>query len=113
MEFKKEVKDMYKNRITFGDLLKAHRILKGISQEELSIACFWQRDRSCISKLERKIRNPKNDTVNILAEGLNLKGREKALFSLLGRLNYLHRTETSILTAIKNGELVRAKNYSR
>ena len=105
---------MYRNQMTFGELLRAHRILQGISQEELSWYCAYQRDRSCISKLERKIRKPNPDTINILATGLNLKGRQKALFQLLGRLQCLSRTETKVLDSIlQDGDIVYAKNYER
>jgi len=104
---------MYRNQMTFGDLLRAHRILKGISQEELSEMCNYWRDRSCISKLERKIRKPSFETLEILTDGLNLKGREKALFNLLGRLQYLSRTESSVITAIQCGDLAYAKTYNR
>jgi len=104
---------MYANRITFGDLLRAHRIIKGISQEELSERCLYFRDRSCISKLERKIRKPSIDTLKILAGGLELKGRQKAIFDLLGRLQYLSRTEDGVLNTVNNGDILYAKTYAR
>ena len=104
---------MYRNFMTFGDLLRAHRILKGISQQELSKMCNYWRDRSCISKLERKIRNPSFETLDILTNGLDLKGRQKALFNLLGRLHYLSRTESDVLNAIHDGDLTYAKTYDR
>jgi len=104
---------MYRNFMTFGDLLRAHRILKGISQQELSESCFYQRDRSCISKLERKIRNPSFETLDILADGLDLKGRQKAVFNLLGRLHYLSRTESDVIDTILGGDIAYAKSYKR
>lgn len=109
-----EETSMYRNYLTFGDLLRAHRILQGISQEELSETCDYLRDRSCISKLERKIRKPKPKTVEILAAGLNLKGRQKALFQLLGRIGSLSRYESFVFDAIINhGDMSYAKAYAR
>jgi hypothetical protein len=63
------------------------------------------RDRSCISKLERKIRKPNPETVEILTEALNLKGRQKALFQLLGRVGPLSRNKTTVMNAILKGDV--------
>jgi transcriptional regulator with XRE-family HTH domain len=58
----------------FGDLLRRHRVLAGITQEELA-----QRARlsaRAISDLERGVkRTPSRDTVRLLVEALGVSGK--------------------------------------
>jgi LuxR family maltose regulon positive regulatory protein len=63
----------------FGGLLRRHRVLAGITQEELA-----QRARlsaRAISDLERGVkRRPRRDTVRLLVEALRLSGEARAAF---------------------------------
>jgi LuxR family maltose regulon positive regulatory protein len=63
----------------FGDLLRRHRVLAGITQEELA-----QRARlsaRAISDLERGVkRTPSRDTVRLLVEALGVSGEARAAF---------------------------------
>src|SRR5829696_9088811 len=58
----------------FGDLLRRHRVLGGMSQEELAERA--RLSARAISDLERRVkRTPRRDTVQLLAEALELSGR--------------------------------------
>ena len=58
----------------FGDVLRAARLEKGLSQEELALACH--RHRTYISLLERGKNSPSLRTVFQLAKALNLDPSE-------------------------------------
>jgi DNA-binding XRE family transcriptional regulator len=58
----------------FGDLLRRHRVLGGMSQEELAERASLS--ARAISDLERGVkRTPRRDTVRLLVEALRLSGR--------------------------------------
>jgi transcriptional regulator with XRE-family HTH domain len=57
----------------FGDLLRRHRVLAGITQEELAQSASLS--ARAISDLERGVkRTPRRDTVRLLVEALGLSG---------------------------------------
>ncbi|MBW4575288.1 MAG: helix-turn-helix domain-containing protein [Aphanothece sp. CMT-3BRIN-NPC111] len=53
-----------------GLLIRQHRTVLGISQEELGLRCNL--DRTYISGLERGVRNPSLTALVTLAHGLNI-----------------------------------------
>jgi transcriptional regulator with XRE-family HTH domain len=58
----------------FGDLLRRHRVLGGMSQEELAERA--RLSARAISDLERGVkRTPRRDTVRLLVDALELSGR--------------------------------------
>src|SRR5262245_34986771 len=64
-------------RPSFGGLLKAHRLARGLSQEALAERAGITRE--AISLLERGIRrSPHRDTVTLLATGLQLAADDRA-----------------------------------
>lgn len=70
--------------LSFGDLLRRHRLAAGLTQEALA-----ERARlsvRAISDLERGLhRNPQRDTVHLLAEALQLSPRDRAAFEAAAR----------------------------
>lgn len=54
----------------FGQILRKHRMLNGLSQEKLSQECGL--DRSYISLLERGLRQPSLTTILLLSKTLNI-----------------------------------------
>lgn len=68
----------------FGDLLRRHRILAGMSQEELAEKA--RLSARAISDLERGVkRTPRRDTVQLLVEALGLSGEPKRVFVTAAR----------------------------
>jgi transcriptional regulator with XRE-family HTH domain len=63
----------------FGDLLRRHRALGGMSQEELAERA--RLSARAISDLERGVkRTPRRNTVRLLVEALGLSGAARAAF---------------------------------
>src|SRR5918993_3608432 len=63
----------------FGDLLRRHRVLAGMSQEELAERASLS--ARAISDLERGVkRTPRRDTVQLLVEALGMSGEARAAF---------------------------------
>ena len=54
----------------FGQVLRKHRVKKGVSQEKLALECNL--DRTYISLLERGLRTPTLWTIFVIAEQLNI-----------------------------------------
>jgi tetratricopeptide (TPR) repeat protein/transcriptional regulator with XRE-family HTH domain len=68
----------------FGDLLRRHRVLAGMSQEELAERAHLS--ARAISDLERGVkRTPRRDTVQLLVEALGLSGDARAAFVTAAR----------------------------
>src|SRR5690348_15032175 len=69
---------------TFGDLLRRHRVLGGLSQEELAEQAGLS--ARAISDLERGVkRTPRRDTVQLLLDALALSGEARAAFVTAAR----------------------------
>jgi transcriptional regulator with XRE-family HTH domain/tetratricopeptide (TPR) repeat protein len=69
---------------TFGDLLRRHRVLAGMSQEELAERA--RLSARAISDLERGVkRTPRRDTVQLLVEALELEGEARTAFVTAAR----------------------------
>src|SRR5690348_4054947 len=69
---------------TFGDLLRRHRVLGGLSQEELAEQAGLS--ARAISDLERGVkRTPRRDTVQLLLDALTLTGEARAAFVTAAR----------------------------
>lgn len=60
--------------LIFGKVLKAIRIKKDISQEELAYQSTL--DRTYISMLERGVNQPSLNTVLLVAKGLNMRASD-------------------------------------
>ena len=70
--------------LTFADLLRHHRIVAGLTQEEL--AARAQLSVDAVSMLERGARRrPRKDTVALLADALALPDEERAAFAAAAR----------------------------
>src|SRR5215212_5088510 len=68
----------------FGDLLRRHRVLGGMSQEELAERA--RLSARAISDLERGVkRTPRRDTVQMLVEALKLSGQMRTAFVTAAR----------------------------
>jgi tetratricopeptide (TPR) repeat protein len=68
----------------FGDLLRRHRVLAGMSQEELAERA--RLSARAISDLERGVkRTPRRDTVQLLVEALGLSEEARAAFVTAAR----------------------------
>ena len=68
----------------FGDLLRRHRVLAGMSQEELAERA--RLSARAISDLERGVkRTPRRDTVQLLVEALGLSGEARTAFVTAAR----------------------------
>ena len=68
----------------FGDLLRRHRVLAGMSQEELAEKA--RLSARAISDLERGVkRTPRRDTVQLLVEALGLSGETRTAFVTAAR----------------------------
>ena len=68
----------------FGDLLRRHRILAGLSQEELAERA--RLSSRAISELERGVkRTPRRETVQLLVEALGLSGEARTAFVTAAR----------------------------
>lgn len=68
----------------FGDLLRRHRVLAGMSQEELAESAHLS--ARAISDLERGVkRAPRRDTVQLLVEALGLAGEARTAFVTAAR----------------------------
>src|SRR5215212_11471513 len=68
----------------FGDLLRRHRVLAGMSQEELAERAHLS--ARAISDLERGVkRTPRRDTVQLLVEALGLSGEARTAFVTAAR----------------------------
>jgi predicted ATPase/transcriptional regulator with XRE-family HTH domain len=73
----------------FGDLLRTHRRVVGLSQEGLAERAGLS--TRGISDLERGVnRTPQRETVTRLADALCLAGEERTLFEATGRLRPVH-----------------------
>src|SRR5215210_1534712 len=69
---------------TFGDLLRRHRVLGGMSQEELAERA--RLSARAIGDLERGVkRTPRRDTVQLLVEALELSGETRTAFVTAAR----------------------------
>jgi transcriptional regulator with XRE-family HTH domain len=55
----------------FGDNLRKYRMLKGFTQEEFAFKCGLH--RTYISQIERKIKSPSIDTVEKIANALEIE----------------------------------------
>jgi transcriptional regulator with XRE-family HTH domain len=68
----------------FGDLLRRHRLVAGLTQEELAEQAGLS--RRGISDLERTARShPYRETVRVLADALSLAGGERSTFFLAAK----------------------------
>ena len=75
----------------FGDLLRRHRVLGGMSQEELAERA--RLSARAISDLERGVkRTPRRDTVQLLVEALKLSGETRRAFVTAAREPAARRT---------------------
>src|SRR5215218_5565868 len=75
----------------FGNLLRRHRVLGGMSQEELAERA--RLSARAISDLERGVkRTPRRDTVQLLAEALELSGETRRAFVTAAREPAARRT---------------------
>jgi tetratricopeptide (TPR) repeat protein/transcriptional regulator with XRE-family HTH domain len=75
----------------FGDLLRRHRVLAGMSQEELAERAHLS--ARAISDLERGVkRTPRRDTVQLLVEALGLSGEARTAFVTAAREPAARRT---------------------
>src|SRR5687768_17086593 len=75
----------------FGDLLRRHRVLAGMSQEELAERA--RLSARAISDLERGVkRTPRRDTVRLLVEALELSGEAWTAFVTAAREPAASRT---------------------
>src|SRR5215218_8576447 len=75
----------------FGDLLRRHRDLAGMSQEELAERAHLS--ARAISDLERGVkRTPRRDTVQLLVEALELSGDARTAFVTAAREPAARRT---------------------
>jgi tetratricopeptide (TPR) repeat protein/transcriptional regulator with XRE-family HTH domain len=75
----------------FGDLLRHHRVLGGMSQEELAERA--RLSARAISDLERGVkRTPRRDTVQLLVEALGLSGETRKAFVTAAREPAARRT---------------------
>src|SRR5829696_3469434 len=75
----------------FGDLLRRHRVLGGMSQEELAERA--RLSARAISDLERGVkRTPRRDIVQLLAEALELSGETRRAFVTAAREPAARRT---------------------
>lgn len=78
----------------FGDLLRRHRVLAGMSQEELAERA--RLSARAISDLERGVkRTPRRDTVQLLIEALGLSGEARTAFVTAARAPAARRTSRS------------------
>lgn len=57
-------------KLAFGEVIKAHRIRLGYSQEHLAHLC--ELDRTYIGLLERGKRNPSLKTIFVISENLEI-----------------------------------------
>src|SRR5215212_2985385 len=75
----------------FGDLLRRHRVLAGMSQEQLAERASLS--ARAISDLERGVkRTPRRDTVQLLVEALGLSGEVRTAFVTAAREPAARRT---------------------
>src|SRR5215212_1501391 len=75
----------------FGDLLRRHRVLAGMSQEKLAERAHLS--ARAISDLERGVkRTPRRDTVQLLVEALGLSGETRTAFVTAARETAARRT---------------------
>src|SRR4028119_304061 len=75
----------------FGDLLRRHRVLAGMSQEELAERA--RLSARAISDLERGVkRTPRRDTVQLLVEALGLSGETRTALVTAAREPAARRT---------------------
>jgi predicted ATPase/DNA-binding CsgD family transcriptional regulator/transcriptional regulator with XRE-family HTH domain len=80
--------------VSFGDLLRRYRLTAGLTQEELAErAGLSARGIAALETGER--RAPRRDTVQLLAEALELSAQERAAFALSARK---HPAPTDLLT---------------
>ena len=76
---------------TFGDLLRRHRVLGGMSQEDLAERA--RLSARAISDLERGVkRTPRRDTVQLLVEALELSDETRKTFVTAAREPAARRT---------------------
>ena len=74
---------------TFGELLRRFRVAAGLTQEELAERA--QLSTRAVSDLERGInRTPRRDTVQLLADALELTQAERATFEAVAVLLLAH-----------------------
>ncbi|EBW4675922.1 helix-turn-helix transcriptional regulator [Salmonella enterica subsp. salamae] len=65
------MKHAFNIQILFGAHLKKLRLQSGLSQEAFADKCGL--DRTYVSGIERGVRNPTLEVINILAEGLGVE----------------------------------------
>ena len=76
--------DRYSDSLSFGDLLRRHRLAAGLTQEELAERASMS--ARGISDLERGARShPYRETVRLLADALGLSGAERSTIVLAAR----------------------------
>src|SRR5262249_45069598 len=69
---------------SFGEVLRRHRLAAGLSQEHLAERAHMSRE--AISALERgNRRDPRKETIDLLAEALALSESERASFAAAAR----------------------------
>jgi non-specific serine/threonine protein kinase len=83
--------------LTFGDLLRQHRLAAGLTQEALA-------ERAGLSvhgiqKLERGVTRPYRDTVQRLMRALQLSGEDEAVFRTLAQPTAHHRPGSTSASA--------------
>src|SRR5579859_583192 len=70
--------------LSFGSVLRRHRVAAGLSQDELAERAAVS--RRSISDMERGVpRRPHPETITLLAEALALSGAERAAFVVAAR----------------------------
>lgn len=70
--------------LTFADLLRRHRTMAGLTQEDLADRAGLS--AKGISDLEAgRRRHPRRDTINLLADALKLSERERGVFEAAAR----------------------------
>lgn len=57
--------------LSFGQRVKALRLKPGLSQEAFADKCGL--DRTCISGIERGVRNPTLEVIAVIADGLGIE----------------------------------------
>jgi tetratricopeptide (TPR) repeat protein/transcriptional regulator with XRE-family HTH domain len=91
----------------FGDLLRRHRVLAGMSQEELAERAHLS--ARAISDLERGVkRTPRRDTVQLLVEALGLSGEARTAFVTAAREPAARRSPKQAsqpLVAVEDGSM--------
>lgn len=87
--------------MTVGDRIKEIRLAKGMTQEELAIACGYQ-SRSTINKVEKEVSETRLSTIKKIAKALNVDpdylvfgdadDKKKEIETLISRLSETQQT---------------------